>query len=47
MVADKEKELKVTQQDLEAQEDEVTRMAKELEDTNGASLDLKVSTLLL
>ncbi|CAM9684496.1 unnamed protein product, partial [Ectocarpus fasciculatus] len=41
MLADKEKELKVTQKDLETQKDEVMRMTTELESRDGASLDLE------
>lgn len=47
MLADKEKELKVTQKDLEAQKDEVMRMTAELESRDGASLDLEARTSLL
>lgn len=52
LLAEKEKELKVSQEDLEAQKDEVLRMIKELADRDkerltrgGASLDIEASTL--
>lgn len=47
MLADKEKELKVTQKDLEAQKDEGMRITAELESRDGASLDLEVRTSVL
>lgn len=50
VLTDREKELKVTQQDLEAQRDEVMRLTKELEDRDTErltrdrdSLDLEAS----
>lgn len=44
MLADKEKELKISQEELEAQKDEVMRMTKELQNRDGAFLDVDVST---
>lgn len=54
VLTDKEKELQVTQQDLEAQKDEVMRLTKELNDRDKErltrdrdSLDLEASNFIL